>query len=175
MFKMFSKQELRSMHLRARKDLSRDAIIDASLAILSHLKPLLQDHVVGLYAPIQNEVDVSLLFRSNVALPSIEHNALVFRQYQEPLVPGAYGIMESTGDVCHPTLIVVPGIAFGPNGARLGYGKGYYDQYLTEAMCKIGVCMEEFYVSHVPVDAHDVRMNKIITPSGVKEIRPCTR
>jgi 5-formyltetrahydrofolate cyclo-ligase len=42
-------------------------------------------------------------------------------------------------------------------------------------MCKIGICMDEFLVAELPTEAHDVLMNKIITPSGVQEITPCIR
>jgi 5-formyltetrahydrofolate cyclo-ligase len=170
---MSSKQTLREAFLMSRKAYSRTEIIDASLAIMGHLKPRLKGQVVGLYVPIQNEVDLTLLFRDDVALPAIENGQLVFRRYVEPLQPGGFGTMESTGELCEPTLIVVPGIAFSKNGVRLGYGKGYYDRYLTNDVCKIGVCMDSFFVESLPNEPHDVRMNLVITPSGIKEITPC--
>lgn len=172
---MSSKQTLREQLLKTRHALSREAIITDSLAILAYLKPMMRGELVGLYVPIQNEVDVSLLFRDDVALPSIEDGNLVFRRYKEPLVKGKFGTMESTGEVCEPTLIVVPGIAFSQSGARLGYGQGYFDRYLSTTMCKVGVCMDAFFVATLPVEPHDVLMNKIITPSGVQEITPCIR
>jgi 5,10-methenyltetrahydrofolate synthetase len=172
---MSSKQELRKQLLAQRQLRSRETIITDSLAILAHLKPMMQGQLVGLYVPIQNEVDVSLLFREDIALPSIEEGRLVFRRYVEPLVPGLFGTMESIGEVCEPTLIVVPGIAFSKTGARLGYGQGYFDRYLTDSMCKVGVCMEEFFIAELPTESHDVLMNQVITPSGVKEMTPCTR
>lgn len=172
---MSSKQELRHQLLTVRHALSREAIITDSLAILAHLKPMMRGELVGLYVPIQNEVDVSLLFREDIALPSIEEGKLVYRRYVEPLVEGLFGTMESTGDVCEPTLIVVPGIAFSKSGSRLGYGQGYFDRYLSASVCKVGICMEEFYVAELPTESHDVLMNKIITPKGVQEITPCIR
>jgi 5-formyltetrahydrofolate cyclo-ligase len=172
---MSSKQALRQQYLAQRNACSRRQIITDSLAILAYLKPMIKGQLVGLYVPIQNEVDVSLLFRDDIALPSIEEGRLVFRRYVEPLVPGKFGTMESTGERCEPTLVVVPGIAFSRSGARLGYGKGYYDHYLSSSMCKVGVCMDEFFVEDVPTKPHDVTMNYVITPSGVKEIAPCIR
>jgi 5-formyltetrahydrofolate cyclo-ligase len=172
---MSSKQELREHFLAKRSALSRTQIITDSLSILGYLKPMMRGQLVGLYVPIQNEVDVSLLFRDDVALPSIEAGQLVFRRYKEPLVKGQFGTMESTGEVCEPSLIVVPGIAFSSTGARLGYGKGYFDRYLTSGSCKVGVCMDEFLVESLPTEPHDVLMNRIITPSGVKEVSPCIR
>ena len=172
---MSSKQALRNQFLTKRQGVSREQIITDSLAILSHLKPMMRDQLVGLYVPIQNEVDVSLLFNDKIALPSIEGGNLVFRRYVEPLVQGMFGTMESTGEICEPTLIVVPGIAFSTNGARLGYGRGYFDRYLTDSMCKVGICMDQFIVETLPSEPHDVFMNVIITPSGVQEITPCIR
>jgi len=172
---MSSKQALREMFLRERQGLNRHQVIEASLAIMKHLKPNLKGHVVGLYVPIQQEVDLTLLLRDDVAIPAIEEGQLVFRKYVEPLIKGPFGTMESSGELCTPTLIVVPGIAFSHTGVRLGYGKGYYDQYLTSDVCKIGVCMDSFFVESLPKESHDVVMNAIITPSGIQEITPCIR
>jgi 5-formyltetrahydrofolate cyclo-ligase len=172
---MSSKQAIREEFLSQRQHLTRHQIIEASLAIMRHLKPYLKGHLVGLYVPIQQEVDLTLLLRDDVAIPAIEQGQLVFRKYVEPLIPGPFGTMESTGELCTPTLIVVPGIAFSHTGVRLGYGKGYYDQYLTNDVCKIGVCMDSFFVESLPRESHDVVMNAIITPSGVQEITPCIR
>jgi len=172
---MSSKQALREQYLNERKNISRHQIIDASLAIMGYLKPLLKGHVVGLYVPIQNEIDLTLLLRDDVAIPAIEQGQLVFRKYVEPLIPGPFGTLESQGEICTPTLLIVPGIAFSHMGVRLGYGKGYYDDYLTNTMCKIGVCLDSFFVESLPMEPHDVVMNAVITPSGMKEITPCIR
>ncbi len=172
---MSSKQVLRETFLAKRKRITRYQIIEASLAIMKHLKPYFKGHLVGLYVPIQDEVDLTLLLRDDIAIPAIEQGQLVFRKYVEPLIPGPFGTFESTGEICTPSLIIVPGIAFSHTGVRLGYGKGYYDQYLTNDVCKIGVCMDAFYVESLPMESHDMAMNTIITPSGVKEITPCIR
>lgn len=91
------------------------------------------------------------------------------------LVPGEYGI-PAPGDDC-PVLaeeeidvILVPGTAFDRDGGRIGQGGGYYDRFLprTDAL-RVGVCHDFALLDRVPAQAHDQKMDLIVTPSGVTE------
>ena len=63
-------------------------------------------------------------------------------------------------------MIVVPLVAFDRAGARLGYGGGCYDRYLStlSPACQIvGIAFDEQRVDHVPTDAHDLPLPNIIS------------
>lgn len=63
-------------------------------------------------------------------------------------------------------MIVVPLVAFDRAGARLGYGGGCYDRYLTmlSPACQIiGIAFDEQCVGHVPTDAHDLPLPHIVS------------
>lgn len=71
-----------------------------------------------------------------VAVPKINGNDMEFYYIGSYLdvSPGYFHIMEPKGDMVaenEDALILVPGVAFGKNGARMGYGKGFYDKYLS--------------------------------------------
>lgn len=56
----------------------------------------------------------------------------------DELEPGAYGILAPKSDKIRPVsgeeidLTIVPGLAFDPNGYRIGYGGGYYDRFFEK-------------------------------------------
>ncbi len=63
-------------------------------------------------------------------------------------------------------MIVVPLVAFDQTGARLGYGGGCYDRYLSmlSPACQIiGIAFDEQRVDDVPTDAHDLPLPNIIS------------
>lgn len=63
-------------------------------------------------------------------------------------------------------MIIVPLVAFDRAGARLGYGGGCYDRYLSTLRpdCQIvGIAFEEQRVDHVPTDVHDLPLPNIIS------------
>lgn len=63
-------------------------------------------------------------------------------------------------------MVVVPLVAFDRAGARLGYGGGCYDRYLSmlSPACQIiGIAFDEQRVDHVPTDAHDLPLPHIIS------------
>ena len=67
------------------------------------------------------------------------------------------------GDIA---LIIVPALAIGPTGHRLGYGGGYYDR-LQRAHCPpaVGVVVAHSFqlLAEVPHEDHDVPCNIVIT------------
>ena len=63
-------------------------------------------------------------------------------------------------------MIVVPLVAFDRAGARLGYGGGCYDCYLStlSPACQIiGIAFDEQRVDGVPTDAHDLPLPHIVS------------
>lgn len=86
----------------------------------------------------------------------------------DSLKPGTFNILEPTEtaafDKNEINLAIVPGLAFDENGYRLGYGKGYYDRFLSDLnVKKIGICHKELLLKNVPHNRFDVRMDEIIT------------
>lgn len=61
-------------------------------------------------------------------------------------------------------LLIVPGVAFTSEGARLGRGKGYYDRYLGQSglrAFRVGVCFAHQVVEALPVEPHDRPMDAV--------------
>ena len=151
--------------------------------------PVPEPAVIGLYSPIRTEVDLlshAALLRGRgllTALPRISGNMLVFSVVAvgKNLRPGFFGIMEplpETDEVLCQNLyaICIPGLAFDRTGARLGYGKGYYDRFLQLAPdarrpLLIGVGYDFQLIDAVPQDRYDQILDYIITPSETVAVR----
>ena len=92
------------------------------------------------------------------------------------LAPGYQHILEPPGqtkrflpDASIPTLLTAPGLAFDRSGARIGYGKGFYDRYLgkipvADRPYLVGLCFScqlfEILDGQKP---HDINMDLIVT------------
>lgn len=90
------------------------------------------------------------------------------------LSPGRFEIPEpvGAGEAILPgevDVVLIPGLAFDARGGRLGWGRGYYDRALAQApgARRVGVCLEWGLVEAVPMEAHDLPMQSIVTPSAV--------
>lgn len=134
------------------------------------------------YMSYKSEADTEILIRSSlekgkcIALPRVSGADMVFAgimSYND-CVYGAYGIKEPK-EKCEEvipdekTIIIVPGCAFTYDGARMGYGGGYYDRYLEKHknITTVGYAFEEQIFEKIVIQEHDIRLDYIVTEKGL--------
>ncbi len=109
-----------------------------------------------------------------ISVPKVEHNKLIsfYFEGEKQLEKNKWGILEPAFGEITPTekidLVIVPLLAFDNKGNRVGYGKGFYDQFLSECSVgckKIGLSFFEPIQGSIPIDAHDIPMQAAVTPS----------
>ncbi len=106
----------------------------------------------------------------NVYAPRIEDGKMSFyliKSFDE-LREGYKGISEPTGnDIFREKrgLVVVPGVAFDIYRNRIGYGKGYYDQFLRNnpGLKTIAIAFEQQVLENIPNDIFDIKPEILIT------------
>ena len=171
------KDELRKLILQQKRRFTPQQLAQLSLSVLQRLRPLLREaRIILAYYALPDEVDTRHLLDELVAegktvlLPKVlDDTAMELRRYTGPhdLREGAYHIMEPIGDpftdLTQIDLALIPGLAFDAQGHRLGRGKGYYDRFLAAFTgTTIGVCFDFQKVAEVPVDAHDIAVNRVV-------------
>jgi 5-formyltetrahydrofolate cyclo-ligase len=105
-----------------------------------------------------------------IAFPRVGENGVLSFYSASAFNVGAFGVREPVGGaaVSSPDLVIVPGLAFDPTGARLGRGKGYYDRWLGEnpEAKTLGVCFSCQILEKIPAEPHDARVGAILTEEG---------
>ncbi|HSN64117.1 MAG TPA: 5-formyltetrahydrofolate cyclo-ligase [Azonexus sp.] len=152
-----------------------------SARIVAHaLATLPKPRVAAFCWPIKHEPDVRPLLASwrsadvRAALPVVvaESEALRFREWSPDsrLEADRYGIpTPSAGEWLTPDLILLPLNGFDGAGYRLGYGGGYFDRTLAALSPRplaVGVGFEINRVASIRPEAHDQRLDWIITENG---------
>ena len=180
-----NKAELRTQMRSMRRALSPGQQQEAAQAVYARMmafEPYHAARVVMAYMACRGELDLAPVIRDALArgktlvLPRCEADGtMTARRICDPgdLAPGAYGLLEPDEgceiiDPAQIDLILVPGVAFDRLGRRLGQGAGYYDRFLpdTQAVCA-GICHDFAWLEYVPVQAHDIPMDFVITPGGI--------
>lgn len=134
-------------------------------------------HTLLLYNSIRGEVGTARLISrllgqgKEILLPVVTGSeTMELRRYTgfEPMSESPLHIMEPDGDAFtgydRIGVAIVPGLAFTPDGRRLGRGRGYYDRMLKLLgnTYKIGVCFPFQLVADIPTGRHDVAMDIVI-------------
>ena len=62
-------------------------------------------------------------------------------------------------------LVLMPGLAFDPEGHRCGYGGGFYDRYLEQhtGHKTLALCYDFQMYDHLDVDAHDIPVDYVLS------------
>lgn len=140
------------------------------------------------YASFGTEVDTLPLLRravrekKEIFLPRLSGRDIrIFRvrDLHRDLKAGAFGILEPKASAARQAkpleldLILVPGLGFDRKGNRLGRGLGYFDRFLKKAKRarKAALAFREQIVKKIPCEAHDVRVDLIVTDREIHEIR----
>jgi 5-formyltetrahydrofolate cyclo-ligase len=91
-------------------------------------------------------------------------------EWRELLADGSEGPRLGLGGISAARLILTPALSVDHVGTRLGQGGGCYDRALErrrpEAVVVAIVNDEEYVDGLLPCDAHDVRVDGVITPAG---------
>ncbi len=90
----------------------------------------------------------------------------------------AFGVLEPIPEKCREityfenAVCIVPGLAFDLCGYRLGYGKGYYDRFLSAhgELYNIGICYCGCTVNRLEHGRFDVPVNMLITEKYMRKI-----
>ena len=144
--------------------------------------------VIAGFWPIRSEIDprpamARLAARGHpLALPTLTGDGvtMVFRRWApgERLVPAAFGLSEppATAAEVDPQVLLMPLAAFDDRGGRIGYGGGFYDRALerlerSHPVRRIGIAFSTQRVDRVPEEAHDRRLDLILTEDGPIEPR----
>jgi len=161
---------------------------EASIAVASGLFSWLSSRLPGtiaFYVAMSDEVDLSGLVPRlpgwRWVLPRIEEDrSLTFRDRDLPREEHPWGMVQpidSGPAVPVPELdvILVPGLAFGRSGDRLGRGRGYYDRVLSQRRSDcdaVGVTVVDRLVESLPTEDHDQRVDWLATEEGVSWCSP---
>ena len=181
------KRDLRRRMLACRRALSVEERSSRSAAITERLLSLdavQKARTVFAYAAMEDEVQTEPLIASlldrgkRVAIPLV----IGKRSMEAALVPsmdaletGAYGILTVRAErreFLPPQeidCVIVPGVAFGLNGSRLGMGGGYYDAFLpgAERAVRVAAAFQCQISEDIPSLPYDCGVDWIVTERGV--------
>jgi len=192
-----NKKELRLKYKALRNQLSEENLEEMSLAIANKVLklPIWEKTYFHIFLPITEHKEVNTEFilhllsgkdkeviisKSNFETREMTHFLLTDNT---KIKKNQYNIPESVDGievpVCKIDVVFVPLLAFDKNGHRAGYGKGFYDKFLSECKrdtsdselakqtIKIGLSFFEAEENIDDVFENDVRLDYCVTPNEV--------
>jgi len=182
------KKELRTYYKQLRNSLSTEEIATMSRQITDQCMqlPIWDVHYYHLFLPIESQKEVNTEFlvskilqknkklvvsKSNFETHSMEH---FLWSKTTQITKNAYGIPEPSEGIAvkdqEIEVVFVPLLAYDKKGNRLGYGKGFYDRFLSKCMPKtIKIGLSFFPPTNRLIDVHsnDVPLDFVISPKQV--------
>lgn len=138
------------------------------------------------YAPLVPEIDImpcaelALSHGKKIAFPrcNTENNTMTYHYVTDlsELSVDSFGIREPSphAPIFDPhknkngCICIVPALVYDKQGYRLGYGRGFYDRFLSDFTgTKIGPIYSSFIIDRVPRGRFDANVDVLITEKGV--------
>ena len=182
------KNQLRLKYKRLREELSPDQIEDLSLQIANQVLqlPIWDYSFYHLFLSIseKREINTEALLHilqgkdKNVVLSKSDFETHHLTNYlltdSTILKNNAWGIPEPQGGIEIPPqqieVVFIPLLAFDKSGHRIGYGKGFYDRFLsacTGRTIKVGLSFFEAEKEIPGILSSDVPMDYCVTPEKI--------
>ena len=187
---MQTKVELRKIYREKRRALSVEEFHNLNKQLVAQVKQLDLSRLstVHLFLPIQGNREPDtyaiahwlrtaypriqlVLSKSNTETYSMQH---VVWDEKTVLKANRWGIPEpENGAPVSPTAIdavFVPLLADDQQGHRVGYGKGFYDRFLSECRSgtsKIGLSLFQAVTAITDVNEHDIVLDTCVTPHRI--------
>ena len=187
------KSALRKELLAARSGLTEAERKSAGIALRALLLDLPEVGMAGTiaaYLSVGTEPDTAgLVFAlwkkgSYVLLPVLrDDNDLDWASYEGPesLASGPHGLLQPTeprrgvGAIASADFVIVPALAVGKDGHRLGRGGGCYDRALTRvgpAVPTVALLYDNELLDEVPAGPHDQPVRAVAQPArGITRLR----
>lgn len=185
-----NKKDLRKIYLEKRRNLLPDELENLNISIVSKFQKLSFQNIklIHIFYPITGKHEFnSLLLKEYIeaihpeikfVLPksNIEDNTLtnILWEKETPLAMNQWGITEPEYGVEVPAelidMIIIPLLAFDKHGNRLGYGKGFYDRFLSTCrrdVIKTGISYFNPEDRFEEVDPFDIPLDICITPAKI--------
>ena len=153
------------------------------------IKPKVKKNLfnLALYYPSSFEINVlkilelNFISKKNLLLPIIEKNNLMnFFPWKknDTLLVNKYGMLEPSLNLKPnvPDVMLLPLLAFDTKNNRLGYGKGYYDNFLNKYLKKnkkiltIGVAFSFQKYDKLPTSSTDVSLDYVLTEKRMQKV-----
>lgn len=178
---MEPKTPIRKRALAARKAAKGIADEAAACARLKEaLSPYAGRRLAG-YMPIRTEIDprpVMADWEGPVGVPVIlgADLPLTFACWtpDAPMTEGAFGaLIPKDPEPLVPEVLIVPLVAFTPEGHRLGYGGGFYDRTLAGLRARgqifaVGFAFEAQCLASIPLETTDQPLDAVVTETGIR-------
>lgn len=192
---METKNRVRKEYIQRRNGLSPEEVLQKSITICNRVRnsSFYQEmDNIFVYSALGNEVDLSPFIKQawkdekNVFFPKVFGTDMEFYKVSsyDQLEEGCFHVLEPI-DSLEPfslrfsglpkILVLTPGVAFSENGARIGYGKGFYDRYfckLEKLFCDfvpVGIAYDFQITNEFEAEKLDYKMSTIFTEK--KEVR----
>lgn len=181
------KKDLRLKYANLRKDLTPQSISHFSLTIANKLLtlPIWEGNYYHIFLPIstKNEVDTTFILSilqgkdKNIVLPKmLDENNLqhILLTDNTSLALNSWGVPEPKEGIDIPVdkidVVFIPLMAFDLNGNRVGYGKGFYDNFLKNCrpdVIKIGLSFFEAVSEISDINTLDISLDYCVTPAKI--------
>ena len=177
--KSLIRHKIRSQKKQLTEDLKKEAANEVFKKI-EQLPDFIKAKTILMYWSTSSELPTHEFIdkwseEKQILLPVVVGHMMIIKPYtgRENMTKGKLGIWEPESQKSYVNqidLVIVPGSAFDKKKRRLGRGRGYYDVYFKDKKVKKwGIAYDFQLLDNVPVTEHDVKMNKVITPTFMIE------